>query len=147
MSKMIEKRKYIYAITALQLGLLTGCAKPAQITTMKSSTPEIFYTVETYNGHGAVVADSTDVYAHLERNGKVDKKLVLGGEYLLITKAIWHSPTEVTLCMPDGLTRSFRNQVTLDVNDGSSVTIRTHLQEEPEGICPPRPTYGQEKTQ
>jgi hypothetical protein len=33
------------------------------------------------------------------------------------------------------------------VNDGSSVTIRTYLQEEPEGICPPRPTYGQEKTQ
>jgi len=60
---------------------------------------------------------------------RADKKLVLDGEYLENTQVTWLNPSEVTLCMPNGLTDSFRNYVTLTVGDGASETIRTHLQE------------------
>lgn len=120
----------IYPFSTMLVGVcfLLGCAKPDHVTMLKSPRSDFFYTIETFDGKGAISADSTSVYAHLERNGKADKKLVLNGEYLLITKAIWIGPNEAVLCVPEGLTDSFRNQVTLTVGD-SSETIRTHLQE------------------
>ena len=94
-----------------------------------SPTKGLFYTVETSVGHGAISSDYTNVYAHLERNGKSDRKLVIGGEYLENTKIIWTSPRDATLCLQSGsFTNVFRNEVTL-IAGGASETIHTHLQE------------------
>jgi hypothetical protein len=112
----------------LQLSIVTGCAKPDRVAVFKSPDPELFYTVEMYNGHGAASSDFTRVYAHLERDGKTDKKLVLDGEYLLVGKVTWVSANEVNLCISEGLTNSFRNEVTLSAGSLSK-TIRTHLRE------------------
>jgi hypothetical protein len=73
------KKIYLFAIMFLQVGFLLGCAKPDQVTMLKSPNSEFFYTVEIYNGTG-LAADSTRVFAHLERNGKADKQLVLDGD-------------------------------------------------------------------
>lgn len=107
---------------------LTGCAKPDHVETIKSPVDGLFYTVETYNGHGPADADFTRVYAHLERNGRSDKQLVVDGGYLELSKITWVSPHDVTLCMKAGVTNSFRNEVTLSLDD-TSITINNHLQE------------------
>jgi hypothetical protein len=124
----MKKRIYRFLAMFLQVGFLLGCAKPDHITTLKSPSSEFFYTVETYEGHGPLSSDLTRVYAHLERNGKDDKQLVLDGDYLADTRAIWLGPNEATLCI-SGFTHTFRNRVTLHVDDSTSNTIRTHLQE------------------
>ena len=82
------KKIYLPGLILLQLSIVIGCTKPDRVAVFKSPDPELFYTVETYNGQGAVVSDFTRVYAHLERDGKTDKKLVLDGEYLIIGKVI-----------------------------------------------------------
>jgi hypothetical protein len=91
----------------------------------------VFYTVETFKGHGAIDNDFTRVYAHLDRNGKSDNKLVVDGEYLEFSRITWTGPHDVTLCMQNGITNSYRNQVTLITGDtvDASETIHNHLQE------------------
>jgi hypothetical protein len=89
-------------LTVLLFSFISGCAKPDHVTTIKSPTEGVFYTVETFNGHGAADSDFTRVYAHLERNGKSDKKLVVDGGYLEISKIIWTGPHDVTLCKQAG---------------------------------------------
>ena len=121
----------------LQIGILVGCYKPDKITTIKSPDEEILFTIETETGHGAISSDYTTVYARVARNGKANKIDVLSGENLEITKIVWTEPDEATVCLVDGITVIFRNYVTLKINDRSSRTIRTHLQENPGGICPP----------
>ncbi len=108
-----------------------GCAKPDRVVTVKSPTEGVFYTVETSYGHGAVASDFTRVYAHLERNGKYDRRLVLDGEYLEDSKIAWVGPHDVTICLKGGFTDTFRNEVTLITGDtvDSSETIYNHLQE------------------
>jgi hypothetical protein len=98
---------------------------------MKIESPEkgLFYTVETFKGHGPVDADFIRVYAHLELNGETDRKLVLDGEYLDISKITWVDRDNVKLCSQGGFTNSFHNQVTLRVNGSPSETIHTHLLE------------------
>jgi hypothetical protein len=66
------KKIYLPGLILLQLSIVIGCAKPDRVAVFKSPDPELFYTVETYNGQGAVVSDFTRVYAHLERDGKTD---------------------------------------------------------------------------
>ncbi len=73
--------------------------------------------METFNGHGAADSDFTRVYAHLERNGKSDRKLVVDGGYLEISKITWTGPHDVTLCKQAGTTNSFRSDVTLISGD------------------------------
>jgi hypothetical protein len=122
------KKICLPGLILLQLSIVIGCAKPDRVAVFKSPDPELFYTVETYNGHGAASSDFTRVYAHVERDGKADKKLVLDGEYLLVGKVTWVSANEVNLCISEGLTNSFRNEVTLSAGSLSK-TVRTHLQE------------------
>src|ERR1700730_3928155 len=86
---------YLPRLILLQLSIVIGCAKPDRVAVFKSPDPELFYTVEMYNGHGAASSDFTRVYAHLEHDGKTDKKLVLDGEYLIIGKVIWVSVNDV----------------------------------------------------
>jgi hypothetical protein len=122
-------KRYVLLVTiALQIGFVSGCAKPDHIVTSKSPTDGLFYTVETYYGHGPVDSDFTRVYAHLESNGKSTKMLVLDGEYLNVSKITWINRHEVTVCVPEGITNTFRNQVTLSLGHNSE-TIHTHLEE------------------
>jgi hypothetical protein len=138
---MKRNRAYL-GLMFLQIGVLIGCYKPDEITTVKFPDEEIFFTIETSIGHGAISSDYTYVYAHVARNGKTDKKEILSGENLEIAKIIWTEPDEATVCLVDGITVTFRNYVTLSVNDGWFKTIRTHLQESSGGICPPQPVDG-----
>jgi len=108
--------------------LLSGCSKPDNVTTIKSPVEGVFYTVETFYGHGAADSDFTWVYAHLERNGKSKKILVLSGGNMTVSKIVWTAPHEDTICLDGGITETFRNVVTLTAGDVSE-TIRSHLNE------------------
>ncbi len=115
-------------IVVLIVSFIAGCAKPDHVTTVKSPTEGVFYTVETFNGHGAADSDFTRVYAHLDRDGKSDRKLVVDGTYLEISKITWTGPHDVTLCKQAGITNSFRSEVTL-ISGDTSETIHNHLEE------------------
>jgi hypothetical protein len=84
-------------------------------------------------------SDFSWVCAHLERNGKTKKMLVLDGEYLQNVKIVWTSPQDVTLCLHGGITDTFRNEVTLMVGDTpeTSETIHNHLQKHCDGVSTP----------
>jgi hypothetical protein len=117
-------------LTVLVVSLISGCAKPDHVMTIKSPTVGVFYTVETFRA-GGPTSDTTRVYAHLERNGKTKRMLVLDGGNLTVTKIIWNNPHDATLCLDGGITETFRNQVTLIVGDApdDSETINNHLRE------------------
>jgi len=119
-----------FSASLLLILSLLGCAKPNRVETVNSPTNGVFYTVETF-GNGPLVSDFTRVYAHLERRGKSDKKLVIDGDYLEFSKITWNDPHDVTLCMKGGITNTFRNEVTLIVGDRpeDSETIHSHLDE------------------
>jgi len=119
------------------LSFALGCARPDHVESIKGPVEGVFYTVETSYGHGAASSDYTNVYAHLERNGKSDRKLVIDGEYLESIKIIWTSPHDVMLCLqPGSFTNSFKNEVTL-ISGDTSETIHNHLQEHCEATSIP----------
>jgi hypothetical protein len=107
--------------------LLAGCSHPDKVVTSKSPTEGLFYTIEEYHA-GGPVSDTDRVYAHLERNGKSSKMLVLEGGDVTVTSVRWDAPSDVTLCMDGGITNTFRNQVTLFAGD-ASVTVNNHIDE------------------
>jgi len=115
-------------MTCLTGILLSGCSEPEHVTTIKSPVESVFYTVETFYEHGAADSDFTRVYAHLERNGKSKKVLVLSGTNITVSKIFWTAPHEDTICLDGGITDTFRNEVTLIAGDVSE-TIRSHLKE------------------
>jgi hypothetical protein len=88
----------------------------------------MFYTVETFYGHGALESDYTRVYAHLRRDQSSERILVLSGGYLELRKVVWTSPHEDTFCLGAGRTDTFRNEVTLIIGNESE-TVRNHLDE------------------
>jgi hypothetical protein len=47
------------------------------------------------------------------------KTAVLSGENVTVAKVIWNNPHDATLCLDDGITDAFRNEVTLIVGYGS----------------------------
>jgi hypothetical protein len=120
-------KKLFVWLAILQIGFITGCAKPNAVATFRSPTDGLFYTVETYYGSGPA-SDTNRVYAHLERNGKAKKILVLEGENLTVTKITWNSSHDATLCLDGGITGTFRSEVTL-ISGNASETIQNHLQE------------------
>ncbi|WP_348266809.1 hypothetical protein P8936_12905 [Edaphobacter paludis] len=114
------------------MATMTGClSKPDSVKTFPSPNKEVFYTVETYRGIGLATGDDTRVYAHFSHGGKSRKQVVLGGENIENLAIIWTSPTDVDMCVIDGLTDTFRNQVTLITGDdpSSSYTIHNHFRE------------------
>jgi hypothetical protein len=124
-------KKYSLLISLyLMADLVSGCAKPDHVTTTKSAVKGVFYTVEVFKA-GGPTSDTTRVYAHLERNGKAKKMLVLDGGNLTVAKIIWNNPHDVTLCLAGGITETFRNEVTLIVGDDpdDSETIYNHIEE------------------
>ena len=124
------KNKTFIIILYLTSVLIVGCskAKPDNIIKFNSPDPSIYYTVETYHGHGAMDSDYTWVYAHVERNGKTNRELVLDGEYLKVTNIVWNDSHENTICLDSGITNIYRNEVTISL-DGKSETIYSHLEE------------------
>jgi hypothetical protein len=122
-------------VLLIAVGIFAGCAliaHPDSVQRFDSPVAGLFFTVETRYGHGAVSPDFTQVYAHLEANGKNDRELVMDGEYLEKINVIWLSPTEVALCVEkgyrEGFTDHFRNYATLRAG-GVSKTIHSHFQE------------------
>lgn len=115
-------------VLSLMIVLISGCAKPDSVNTIKSPLDGVYYTVETSYGHGAASADFTKVYAHIEHGSRSDKKLVIDGDYLEFSSIVWTGPQDVVLCIKAGITDSFRNEVTLIV-ESVSMTIHNHLQE------------------
>jgi len=129
-----SKLKFCSKIAAILTFVSTigGCrAKPDSVRTAPSPNKEVFYTVETSYGNGPVSNDYTRVYAHFSHGGKTTKEVVLSGEYIENSAIIWTSPTDVDLCVVNGLTDTFRNQVTLITGDdpSSSYTIHDHFKE------------------
>ena len=138
------KRHYFFLILLSVLIFGSGCYSPDRnpddIATVKLPIDGIFYTIETYYGHGLAIApDITRVYAHLERAGKSIKILVLEGEDLTV-KITWDkdNPHEVRFCTT-GFIGIFQNIVTLIVGDtpGSSVKIHHNLKDccDSSGCC------------
>jgi hypothetical protein len=101
----------------LLLFLLAACAKPDEITTIRSSVNGLYLTIETFHGHGPASSDDTTVYVRLSGDGRSDKQLALSGEYLSFAEAAWTAPDIVTLCLASGITAEFRNEVTVRVGD------------------------------
>lgn len=110
---------------------MAGCAKPNKVEVSQSPTKGVFFTVETYYGHGAPSPDITKVYAHFKRHGNSKRIAVLEGEDLTVSKIVWNTPHEDTICLDGGFTDTFRNEVTLIVGNGlqDSVTIHSRLRE------------------
>lgn len=109
------------------IGIL-GCGRPDQVSRFDSPMTGLFVTVETNSALGPAAADFTGVFAHLDSRGESDRELVLDGHYLQHTTARWINPGEITLCVPEGFTNTFRNYVTLRAG-GVTQTIHIHLQE------------------
>jgi hypothetical protein len=124
----MSMRNICSLLALFAFGISSGCGKADRIDRVNSPESGLFVTVETRYGRGAVSPDFTRIYAHLEGSGQSDKKLLLDGEYLQGTKVVWLKPSEVTLCVPEGYTESFRNYVTLRAG-GISQTIHTHFVE------------------
>jgi hypothetical protein len=116
------------AIVLAICAALCGChAKPDHIVSVPSNDPNIFYTVESFDGHGPLGSGSTDVYAHLNAGSDSDRKLVLHGLYLN-TRVTWVDRDNVSLCLVSGLTSEYYNEVTLNAGQAYR-TIHNHLKE------------------
>ncbi len=121
--------KVIQISALLLLATLIACSRHTQITTIKSPVAGVFYTVETYEGQGAIDNDYTRVYLHMERSGQSDKALVLSGTYVTVSKVEWINSTENVIFMENGgFTSTFQNQVTLRAG-GITETYHAYLQE------------------
>jgi hypothetical protein len=121
-------------VLLIEIGGSSGCAKPVQVLRVNSPVPGVFFTIETSYSRGPAAADFTRIYAHLRSNGYSDKVLVLDGQYLQHTKIVWFNSQEVTLCIPEGYTQSFRNYVVLragDVSKSIHASIQEHCGSEP----------------
>ena len=112
--------------------VMSGCTRPYNVKTFKSPAAGVFFTVETYDGGpGPLGSDIIKIYAHFERNWKSTRLSVLEGDSLTISKIIWNTPSDDTICLNGGITDRFSNQVTLILGDTQqdSVTIHNHLDE------------------
>lgn len=114
-------------VLLISIGVISGCSEPPdKVITIESPKENIFYSVETYYGHGAIDNDYTRVYANLKHNGKLERIVVLGGEYLTFANISWDSPHEITLCLVSGITDTYRNEVTL-ISGDVSIKLDNHL--------------------
>jgi hypothetical protein len=116
------------AIGLAACAALYGChAKPDHIVYIRSTDPNVFYTVESSDGHGPLDSGATDVYAHMNDGSASDRKLVLHGLYLN-TRITWIDRDNVSLCLAGGLTSEYYNEVTLNAGQAYR-TIHNHLKE------------------
>jgi hypothetical protein len=128
----------LFLVACLVVSLVSACGKRDSIMMVKSPTDGVYYTIEVSKAIG-LASDTTRVYAHLQRNGKTRKILVLSGEDLTVTRITWKNPHDATICLDGGITDTFRNEVTLIVGDGlnDSESIHNHLDEHCSGVPAP----------
>ena len=125
----MKKKKNVRLICLLSvLGIISACAKPDSVETIKSPTEGLFYTVEGFNGIGPADSDSTRVYARFRHGGESDKELVLEGTNLTISQVTWDGSHDVTICVQRGVTSIFRNEVTLRIGRNWE-QVHNHLRE------------------
>jgi hypothetical protein len=105
--------------------VLTGCQKPSETHTY-SSTNELSYRVDSYEGKGAASPSSTAVYAVLTTNEGRSEKLVLSGTYLDIKSISWQTENEGKICISGGYTETYRKIVALSVGSQTKA-VYTHL--------------------
>jgi hypothetical protein len=108
---------------------LAGCAKPSAVKVVKSPVRSVYLTIEYYNGNGPASADDVRVYAHFEQGGDTDRKLILEGEYLELSKLTWVGSNKVLICLSGGITDTFRNEVTLIIGRADR-KVHSYLRED-----------------
>jgi hypothetical protein len=101
---------------------------PDAVRTVNSGENGLFVTVETSYGKGAVNNDFTSFYVHFVGAGTAYKDRVLDGEYLERAKVIWLDRENVQICLPQGLTGTFHNEVTLG-DPAHNRRVHVHLVE------------------
>lgn len=121
-------RRFKLVLAYLLSLFVFGCEKPSSVKVVKSPTDSIFLTVESYGGKGPASADDTRLYAHFSQDGAADRKLILEGEYLEISKLYWVKPDELMICLAGGITDTFRNEVTLSIGR-SDRKVRSSLRD------------------
>jgi hypothetical protein len=70
----MAKKAGLLITACLTAGLVSGCAKPNSVTIIKAPLEGMFYTVEVSKAAGPA-ADTTRVYAHLERMERLERYL------------------------------------------------------------------------
>ena len=125
----MKKRKNVRLICLFSvLGIISACAKPASVETIKSPSEGLFYTLEYFNGRGPADSDFTKVYAHFMYEGESDKALVLDGTNLTISQITWDGPHDVTICVQRGWTNTFHNEINLMIGRNWK-SVHNHLRE------------------
>jgi len=79
----------------------------------KSPEANLYLTVETNHGSGAISSDFTRLYAHLDTDSDTARELVVDGDDLEIAKVIWREHDDVVVCIAGGFTNTFHNEVAL----------------------------------
>lgn len=114
-------RSIFQRVLLITLGICAvtiGCSRKIDRRVIQTPTSGLFFTEEIYRGQGAIDNDFTSLYLNLEKDGKVDKRLVLSGTYVELNRIVWTGPSEATLCMQSGgLTDQFRSVATVSVKD------------------------------
>jgi hypothetical protein len=118
----------IMAVICLLSSIVAGCAKPDVVRIIKSPDRNVYLTVETFHGAGAISSDFTNIYAHFSQDGKATKQLILGGEYLESADITWTGQDVMAICLREGFTDEFHNEVTLII-DRTSRTLYAFLKE------------------
>ena len=89
------KNPYVFVTLLLSFAAISGCGKPDRVDRIDSPNPDLFLTIETSYAAGPAAADFTRIYAQLQAKGQTDKELVLDGQYLQNTKAVWLNSNEI----------------------------------------------------
>jgi len=93
--------------------VLSGCSKPDEVRTIKSPEADLYLTVETNHGSGAISSDFTRLYAHLGEGDGAARELVLDGDDLAVSKVIWREHGDMIVCLSGGFTNTFHNEVAI----------------------------------
>ena len=105
--------------------MLTGCQKPSKMR-IYSSTSNLSYRVDFYEGLGAIAPNSTVVVAVMKTDTGSSERLVLSGTYLDIKSISWQAEGQGTICLAGGYTETYRRIVALSVGSETKA-VYTHL--------------------
>jgi hypothetical protein len=97
------------AIAVLAL-LLTGCAKPTTVKTLKTPLPGLTLTFEMWE-NGSLASDRTKLVAHFMHGGKEYTGVIFDGSYVVISQYRWVNPPRLILCYKSGHVVDFTNEI------------------------------------
>ena len=112
-----------------------GCAPPDDERIVRSPMAGVSIRAETFYGRCAVCSDNTNIYAVSTRAGREARQLILTGEYLQDAGYRWDGVRHLVICLTDGYTGEFHNEVTLETGDGAALRVHSSLVED----CAGRP--------